>query len=155
MLNYATVSKQLRDYFKKQSHKHDDTCKHDHDHDNDHHHMCGFNALTYGVGYDDLNEFMKNPCALDFIFGKSIDLSPLLPINQQVLNAWFFCLEIVKIEQPNEYTKESWALTDKEKIDLIPILKEEGNKFYNEKSYENSIEKYHLAISYLEQLMLK
>ncbi len=60
------MSKQLRDYYKNI----DSKTKHcDHNHTQSHH-TCGFNAMTHGVGYDDLNQLLKNPEPLDFIFGK-------------------------------------------------------------------------------------
>lgn len=66
-----------------------------------------------------------------------------------------FDLEIVQVEQPGEYEKESWILNDEEKIVILPKLKDEGNKLYGEKEYEKAIEKYGLGITYLEQLMTK
>ena len=61
------MSKQLRDYFKNTDCKnHSQNCGHNHEQS---HHTCGFNALTNGIGYDDLNELLKKPESLDFIFG--------------------------------------------------------------------------------------
>lgn len=129
VLNYASCSKQLREIYKvpHDGHKHGD-------HDDHHHaggHCCGFTAIQQGLGYADLDALFKNPEALDFIF------------------------EVVKIEQPHEYQKDLWALDDRERIELIPKLKEEGNKFYVEKNYEMALDKYNTAIAFLEQLMTK
>jgi AH receptor-interacting protein len=61
----------------------------------------------------------------------------------------------VKVEQPDEYEKDSWILNDEEKIKILPKLKEDGNRLYGEKEYEKAVEKYGLGITYLEQLMTK
>jgi len=129
VLNYASCSKQLREIYKvpHDGHKHGD--KHDHHHVGGH--CCGFTAIQQGLGYADLDKLFKNPEALEFIF------------------------EVVKIEQPNEYEKDLWALDDAERIEYIPKLKEEGNRFYAEKNYEIALDKYNTAITFLEQLMTK
>ena len=55
---------------------------------------------------------------------------------------------------PNEYEKESWQLTEEEKLKSIPSLREKGNILFKEKNHEAAAEIYAKAISYLEQLML-
>ena len=93
-------------------------------------HYCAasfHNQLTY----NDLNELMKNPCDLEFI------------------------IELLKVELPDEYEKESWQMGEDEKLARIPQLKEEGNKLYNSKEYIKAADKYAFAIGMLEQLMLK
>ena len=78
--------------------------------------------IEHGVGYDDLDDLLKNPKDLDFIF------------------------ELVRVEQPGEYEKESWAMSDEEKMVLIPKLKEEGNEFVKKKIYKEAAEKYEEAL---------
>lgn len=63
--------------------------------------------------------------------------------------------ELVKIERPEDYEKDSWTLTDDEKLQKIPIFKEQGNKFFSEKKYSEAAEKYFAALGFLEQLVLK
>jgi len=46
-------------------------------------------------------------------------------------------------------------MTEDEKLDQVPILKEKGNKFYQEKKYNEAAEQYTQALGILEQLMLK
>lgn len=120
----------MRDYYSQvcaKDHKH-----HDHKHDTQHrHHCCGYNLIEHGVGYADLDELIKNPKALDFIF------------------------EVVRVEQPGEYKKDSWILTEEEQIAQIPILKEAGNALFKEKNYLEASKKYEEALGYLENLMLK
>lgn len=60
---YPAVSKQLRDYYRKEMEPH----KHDDGHEN--HHCCGFMALEQGLGHEDLDKLMRNPEPLDFTFG--------------------------------------------------------------------------------------
>ncbi|XP_061198185.1 AH receptor-interacting protein-like [Saccostrea echinata] len=118
---YPVVSKTLREYYgEKKAHSHNDSG-----------HCCGMMMAEHGVGFDDLNELMKNPKQLRFI------------------------LELVKVERPEEYEKDSWTLTDEEKLQRIPVLKEQGNKFFLEKKYPEAAEKYFEALSFLEQLVLK
>jgi AH receptor-interacting protein len=63
--------------------------------------------------------------------------------------------EILKVEEPGEYKKESWSMNENEKIEAIPKLKEEGNELYKEKKYTQAAERYAEAIGMVEQLMLR
>jgi AH receptor-interacting protein len=136
LYDYPMVSKQLREYFKSNTKQKccDNKDQHDHKHkeeEKQRHHCCGFNVLEHGIGHSDLDVLLKNPKDLDFIF------------------------ELVQVEQPGEYTKESWALSDDERIKLIPKLKEEGNELFKNKKYAEASKKYEEAIGYLEQFMLR
>ena len=66
-----------------------------------------------------------------------------------------FTLELLSVEQPDEYKKESWQMDAGEKMGEIPSLKEEGNRLYQEKKVDEAEEKYKTAIGMLEQLMLR
>lgn len=55
---------------------------------------------------------------------------------------------------PDEYEKESWQMTEDEKLKNIPHLKEKGNALFREKKYNSAAETYAKAIGILEQLML-
>uniref|UniRef100_A0A8D9ACC2 AH receptor-interacting protein n=1 Tax=Cacopsylla melanoneura TaxID=428564 RepID=A0A8D9ACC2_9HEMI len=83
------------------------------------------------TGYDDLNELMKT----------SQDLA--------------FTIELLQVESASEYEHESWQLTEAEKLDSIPTLKDEGNTLYRTGNIQGALEKYRTALGYLEQLMLK
>lgn len=74
--------------------------------------------MEHGLGYADLDALLKKPKSLDFIF------------------------EVVKVEQPGEYKKDSWSLTSEEQLTEIPLLKQEGNQHYKEKNFAKAIEKY-------------
>ena len=52
-----------------------------------------------GIGYDDLNQLMKEPEDLEFI------------------------MEVLTVEQPEEYERESWQMEPDEKLDSTPQLK--------------------------------
>lgn len=66
-----------------------------------------------------------------------------------------FYLEIIKVEQPEDYDKELWQMEETEKINLVPNLREMGNLEYRNKNYVKAAELYAKAIGILEQLMLK
>lgn len=94
-------------------------------------HCCAATLQTDGVGYDDLNMLIKSPCDLEFI------------------------IELLQVEAPEEYEKETWQMEESEKLRRIPELKSEGNQLYYNKEYLKASEKYAMAIGMLEQLMLK
>lgn len=123
---YPTVAKTLRDTFGHMGKKKDpDKIQRGH--------MCGMMAMQMdgGLGYDDLNELMKNPQDLEFIF------------------------ELLTVELPDEYKKESWQMNAEEKLSSVPQLKAEGNRLYNDKKFSEASDRYADAIGRLEQLMLR
>lgn len=96
-----------------------------------HVHHCHGSMVAAGLGYDDLNKLFKEPQDLEFIF------------------------ELIKVEQPDEYEKEPWQMDTEQKLKLIPKLKEKGNILYQNKKYEKAIEKYDLALTFIDQLQLR
>lgn len=62
--------------------------------------------------------------------------------------------ELLKVEAPEDYEKESWQMNEEEKLNAIPGLRAEGNSLFYNKNYKAASEKYALAIGMLEQLML-
>lgn len=84
-----------------------------------------------GLGYDDLNQLMKEPQSLEFIF------------------------EILRIELPEDYQAETWQMKPDEKLGKVPELKEQGNQLFRQKKVKEAAEKYGMAITLLEQLMLR
>lgn len=125
--SYPLVAKTLRDNFlpKKAGHEHKEG-KHKA-------HMCGMMAMQAegGLGYDDLNQLMKGPEDLEFI------------------------IELLDVEQPEDYEKEAWQMDAGEKMASVPQLKAEGNKLFGEKNYTEAGAKYRDALGRLEQLMLR
>ncbi len=124
--DYPTVAKTLRDSFGHLGKKKDPDKIHKG-------HMCGMMAMQMegGLGYPDLNELMKCPEDLEFV------------------------LELLSIELPSEYKKESWQMDAEEKLSSVPALKAEGNRLYQLKAFAEAAEKYADALGRLEQLMLR
>ncbi|XP_057652989.1 AH receptor-interacting protein [Diorhabda carinulata] len=95
------------------------------------HHVCAMSLSTTGIGYDDLNKYLKDPTDMEFI------------------------IEVTKVEQPESYERETWQMGEDERLELIPKLKEQGNEEYKKKNYEKASDLYAKALGLLEQLMLK
>ncbi|XP_063973879.1 AH receptor-interacting protein [Diachasmimorpha longicaudata] len=93
-------------------------------------HCCGVTLQNEGIGYPDLNELIKNSEDLEFI------------------------LELIKVVSPTDYEKESWQMTEDEKLKKVPLLKEKGNEKFRAQNYEEAANDYATAIGMLEQLML-
>ena len=53
------------------------------------------------------------------------------------------------------FHKESWTLSDEEKLNRCQQLKEEGNVLFRAKSVREAMEKYSESIALLDQLILK
>lgn len=94
------------------------------------HHCCGVTLQNEGIGYNDLNELIKYPQDLEFT------------------------IELLQVILPEEYEKESWQMTEDEKLKSIPILKEKGNALFKQENYDGACEFYAQGIGILEQLML-
>ncbi|GFS09792.1 peptidylprolyl isomerase [Elysia marginata] len=95
-------------------------------------HCCGMAAFSQqGMGYCDLDELVKAPQPLCFV------------------------LELLKLEQPQQFEQESWSMNHIEKREKIPKLREAGNDSYRNKDYEDAAHKYAQALSMLEDLMLQ
>ncbi|XP_068633299.1 aryl-hydrocarbon-interacting protein-like 1 [Battus philenor] len=94
-------------------------------------HTCTMTLHTEGIGYPDLDDLISNPCDLEFI------------------------IELIKVERSDEYEKEMWQMSINERLELVPMLKEKGNKLYSQKEYEKAEDAYSQAIAICEQLMLR
>ncbi|KAK6030363.1 hypothetical protein OSTOST_03511 [Ostertagia ostertagi] len=105
---HINVSKNLRDLSK----PHDKGGCHSHDS-----HMCAA-ALTAGTGYAVLDELMRDPRPLRFIF------------------------HLLSVTQPEEYEAESWQLGTKEKLESVETLRLQGNQLFSQKNYAEAIDKY-------------
>ena len=127
---YPAVAKTLRDSFD----KFDKNGKPRNPGEHKPHHTCGMMAMHSegGVmGYDDLNELMKEPKELEFI------------------------IELLSVDLPDQYTKESWQMDVDEKLASVEKLRSEGNQLYLSKRLEEAADKYAEAIGRLEQLILR
>ncbi|XP_068174062.1 aryl-hydrocarbon-interacting protein-like 1 [Antennarius striatus] len=96
-------------------------------------HTCGMaNMFAYhSLGYDDLNELMKEP-------------KPL-----------YFVLELLKVQQPSEYNRETWAMSDEERLKAVPVLHGQGNKLYKQGEYNKATQKYKEAIICIKNVQTK
>ena len=94
-----------------------------------HQHTCGHAAMA--TGYDDLDKVTSDKPSL------------------------MFEIEVIKVEQPDEYKHDSWQMSDQQKQDAIPKLRQVGNKLYRDHRHSEAAEKYFEALSYLEQLSIK
>lgn len=94
-------------------------------------HRCGFSAMVHGTGHKDLDTLVQDMPHLAFE------------------------IELLRVEDPGQYKQDSWAMTDTEKTDLVPRLKDEGNALFKAGEHSAAAVKYHEAIDYLESLSLK
>ncbi|TRY93934.1 hypothetical protein DNTS_035534 [Danionella cerebrum] len=98
-----------------------------------HIHTCGMaNMFAYhSLGYDDLDELQKEP-------------QPL-----------YFVMELLKVQKPSEYDRESWALNDEERLKAVPVLHGQGNKLFKQGRYEDATLKYKEAIMCIKNIQTK
>uniref|UniRef100_A0A4W3JWT0 Aryl-hydrocarbon-interacting protein-like 1 n=1 Tax=Callorhinchus milii TaxID=7868 RepID=A0A4W3JWT0_CALMI len=98
-----------------------------------HIHTCGMaNMFAYNsLGYDDLDELQKEPQPLIFI------------------------IELLTVESPSSYKRETWAMNDEEKLREVPLLHGQGNKFFKLGKYQEAVTKYREAVICLKNLQTK
>nr|XP_005906761.1 PREDICTED: aryl-hydrocarbon-interacting protein-like 1 [Bos mutus] len=98
-----------------------------------HVHTCGLaNMFAYHtLGYEDLDELQKEPQPLIFI------------------------IELLQVEAPSQYQRETWNLNNQEKMQAVPILHGEGNRLFKLGRYEEASNKYQEAIVCLRNLQTK
>ncbi|XP_031552452.1 AH receptor-interacting protein-like [Actinia tenebrosa] len=122
---YHFVSKNFRNAVKQSKGEH--SKDHDHHH---HEHSCSLSAVN-PTGYADLDKLARKP--RDLIFE----------------------MELMSVDNPGQYEKETWQMDPSEKLSVIPKLKQEGNELYAKKEYEAAADKYAKALGLLEQLSLR
>lgn len=122
---YPTVSRALRKLSDKKKHG-----RHD-NHDDHAHHHCGYSSMIYGTGHSDLDHLSQERLPLAFE------------------------IELLKVERPEDYKQDSWALTPEEKTELVPKLRVEGNDLYKSGDVSGAAGKYFEALSYLESLSIR
>ena len=59
------------------------------------------------------------------------------------------------MQQPSEYNRESWALSDQERLNKVPMLHGQGNKLFKQGLFEEATEKYKEAIVCLKNIQSK
>lgn len=60
-----------------------------------------------------------------------------------------------QVQQPSEYNRESWALSDEERLKAVPVLHGQGNKLYKEGRYQDATLKYKEAIICIKNVQTK
>lgn len=59
------------------------------------------------------------------------------------------------MQQPSEYNRETWALSDAERLKVVPVLHGQGNKLFKQGEYEKATHKYKEAIICLKNVQTK
>ena len=60
-----------------------------------------------------------------------------------------------QVEAPSEYRRETWSLSNEEKLQAVPVLHGEGNRLFKLGRYEEASTKYQEAIVCLRNLQTK
>ncbi|KAK5605883.1 hypothetical protein CRENBAI_004409 [Crenichthys baileyi] len=96
-------------------------------------HCCGIAQIHshHSSGHKDLDHLQANP-------------QPLV-----------FAIEMLQVLPPGSFQLDMWAMTDKEKLDAVPQIHEEGNALFKEGKIKEAKEKYYNAISCLKNLQMK
>ncbi|XP_041087866.1 AH receptor-interacting protein-like [Polyodon spathula] len=96
-------------------------------------HCCGVAQMHehHSLGYPDLDELQRDP-------------KPLI-----------FHIDLLKVEAPGSYRQDPWAMSDDEKLAVVPSIHEEGNQLFREGKVKAASEKYHNAIACLKNLQMK
>ncbi|KAM9314657.1 AH receptor-interacting protein [Pholidichthys leucotaenia] len=96
-------------------------------------HCCGIAQIHshHSLGHRDLDHLQANP-------------QPLV-----------FTIELLEVLPPGSYQLDMWAMTDKEKFDLVPQIHEEGNKLFKQGQINEAKEKYYNGIACLKNLQMK
>ncbi|XP_036372704.1 AH receptor-interacting protein [Megalops cyprinoides] len=96
-------------------------------------HCCGIAQIHshHSLGHQDLDELQAHPQPLVFI------------------------LELLQVLPPGSFRLDTWAMTDEEKLEVVPQIHEEGNALYRRGEIREAAEKYHNAIACLKNLQMK
>uniref|UniRef100_A0ABM5EVM1 AIP/AIPL N-terminal FKBP-type PPIase domain-containing protein n=1 Tax=Pogona vitticeps TaxID=103695 RepID=A0ABM5EVM1_9SAUR len=96
-------------------------------------HRCGMgNMFDYhSTGYADLDELQRTPQPLIFI------------------------MELFKVEDPSSYKRDTWAMSNDEKLVAVPKLHTEGNQLVLARKFKEAAEKYQEAVICLRNVQAK
>lgn len=96
-------------------------------------HCCGIAQIHshHSLGHKDLDQLQADPQPLVF----TIDLLEVLP--------------------PGSFQLDVWAMTDEEKLQLVPQIHEEGNTLFKQGQIQEATEKYYNGIACLKNLQMK
>lgn len=125
-LNYAITSKCFRQHYGVEPTK-SRSGHHDMPHVT---HHCSM-SLNHSP-YDDLNKMIQNPPEI-----------------------FVFTFELVDFIPPKSYTKDIWQMSDLEKLDMLPQLREDGNRRFAECDYDGAAASYFKGLAIIESLIVK
>uniref|UniRef100_A0A3Q1EUA7 peptidylprolyl isomerase n=1 Tax=Acanthochromis polyacanthus TaxID=80966 RepID=A0A3Q1EUA7_9TELE len=96
-------------------------------------HCCGIAQIHshHSLGHKDLDQLQANP-------------QPLV-----------FTIELLEVLPPGSFQLDVWAMSDKEKLDFVPQIHEEGNALFKEGKIKEATEKYYNGIACLKNLQMK
>ncbi|CAL8273747.1 AH receptor-interacting protein isoform X1 [Gadus morhua] len=96
-------------------------------------HCCGIAQIHshHSLGYQDLDALQASP-------------QPLV-----------FTIELLEVLPPGSFMLDVWAMSDKEKLDAVPQIHEEGNSLFKEGRIKEASEKYYNSIACLKNLQMK
>lgn len=61
----------------------------------------------------------------------------------------------VQVLPPGSFQLDVWAMTDKEKLEFVPHIHEEGNKLFKQGKIQEATEKYYNGVACLKNLQMK
>ncbi|KAI4890053.1 hypothetical protein NFI96_017193 [Prochilodus magdalenae] len=96
-------------------------------------HCCGIAQVHshHSLGHPDLDQLQANP-------------QPLV-----------FTIQLLEVLPPGSFALETWAMTDEEKLQVVPQIHEEGNALFKKGETAAAAEKYYNAIACLKNLQMK
>ncbi|XP_061601484.1 AH receptor-interacting protein [Cololabis saira] len=96
-------------------------------------HCCGIAQIHshHSLGHKDLDKLQADP-------------QPLV-----------FTIELLEVLPPGSFQLDMWAMTDKEKLELVPHVHEEGNTLFKQGKIKEASEKYYNGIACLKNLQMK
>ncbi|CAD6195312.1 unnamed protein product [Caenorhabditis auriculariae] len=119
LVPYPLMSKKLRDIVKPLENGHGHS-----------HHMCAA-SMANGTGYPELDDLMKNPRPLRFVF------------------------HLLNVLDPEEYEAEPWQLSNEDKLLAVEERRLQGNSLFAMKKFDQAIQKYREALGLLDTLLLR
>ncbi|XP_068178300.1 AH receptor-interacting protein isoform X2 [Antennarius striatus] len=96
-------------------------------------HCCGIAQIHshHSLGHKDLDALQASP-------------QPLV-----------FTIELLEVLPPGSFQLDVWAMTDEEKLELVPQIHEEGNMLFKQGQIKEASEKYYNGIACLKNLQMK
>ncbi|KAL4640569.1 AH receptor-interacting protein [Arapaima gigas] len=96
-------------------------------------HCCGIAQIHphHSLGHPDLESLQATP-------------QPLV-----------FTLELLQVLPPGSFRLDTWAMSDEEKLEAVPLMHEEGNELFKRGEIAAAAEKYHSAIACLKNMQMK